>query len=435
MLSRVRFSLGLALIAAAPLSQAQRLRLSVGDVDPRQLSRGVADDAADAAASHLLVQFEAGQSAAVRAALLALGVRIEAYVPDHAFRVRRDGVSLPALKAIPAVRWVGRWRDAWKMAAATRAASGPADVVVYGHVDGDSEELAAEIGKRLPQARLLSRSRDARLARLVVRLPEPRWLDALAALDAVTWIAPYVRPELHNTEAAGVIQSGVVGMHPLWSRGLTGRGQIVARKVFGNAVSVLAGDSLLGRRCLEGRDEFGWVPGGSLAVYSTALVPLTPGAPRWTVFVTEFDQQGAVRSKAEAVSTVVVRGFVSSRSFLSWPARDPRGPFVPIGIQVGTLFGDGGIEFTDDADVSQVVPIPEEFVDGAGTPVVRGLLLDGGEALAVVSDGGVVRSAFGPLARDWGLARHRAALSNGLLCRIGRTALDGGGIGYSLVCE
>lgn len=228
MLSRVRFSLGLALIAAAPLSQAQRLRLSVGDVDPRQLSRGVADDAADAAASHLLVQFEAGQSAAVRAALLALGVRIEAYVPDHAFRVRRDGVSLPALKAIPAVRWVGRWRDAWKMAAATRAASGPADVVVYGHVDGDSEELAAEIGKRLPQARLLSRSRDARLARLVVRLPEPRWLDALAALDAVTWIAPYVRPELHNTEAAGVIQSGVVGMHPLWSRGLTGRGQIVA---------------------------------------------------------------------------------------------------------------------------------------------------------------------------------------------------------------
>jgi len=70
MLSRVRFSLGLALIAAAPLSQAQRLRLSVGDVDPLQLSRGVADDAADAAASHLLVQFEAGQSAAVRAALL-----------------------------------------------------------------------------------------------------------------------------------------------------------------------------------------------------------------------------------------------------------------------------------------------------------------------------------------------------------------------------
>lgn len=200
-------------------------------------------------------------------------------------------------------------------------------------------------------------------------------------------------------------------------------------------IFLFAGDSLLGRHCLEGRDEFGWVPGGSLAVYSTALVPLTPGAPRWTVFVTEFDRQGAVRSKAEGVSAVVVRGFVSSRSFLSWPARDPRGPFVPIGIQVGMLLGDGGIEFTDDAEVSQVVPIPEEFVDGAGTPVVRGLLLDGGEALAVVADGGVVRSAFGPLARDWGLARHRAALSNGLLCRIGRTALDGGGIGYSLVCE
>ena len=212
----------------APLSQAQRLRLSVGDVDPRQLSRSAADDAADAAASHLLVQFEAGQSGAVRAALQASGARIEAYVPDDAFRVRRDGLSLSALKAIPGVRWAGRWRDTWKMAAATRAAQGPADVIVYGHVDGDPEALASEIAKRLPQAQLLHQSRSTRLARLVVRLQEPRLLDALAALDSVSWVAPYVRPELHNTEATGVIQSGVVGVHPLWSRGLTGRGQIVA---------------------------------------------------------------------------------------------------------------------------------------------------------------------------------------------------------------
>ena len=225
---RKRVLLASFLLAAAGLPQAQSLRLSVGEVDPGQLSRGADDDAADAAASHLLVQFEARRAASVRAALQSLGARIEAYVPDQAFRVRRDGVALPALKAIPGVRWVGRWRNEWKMSAATRAAAGTDEFVVYGHVDGDAEALVAEIRKRMPQAQVVQRSGGARLARVVVRLSQPSLLDRLAQSDAVTWIAPHARPQTHNTEASGVIQGGAVGAHPLWARGLTGRGQVVA---------------------------------------------------------------------------------------------------------------------------------------------------------------------------------------------------------------
>jgi subtilisin family serine protease len=216
------------LLATVGPAQAQSLRLSIGDIDPQQLSRGADDAAADASASHLLVQFEAGRAGAVRAALLALGARVEAYVPDRAFRVRRDGVSLSALRAIAGVRWVGRWRNEWKMHAATRAAPGTDEFVLYGHVDGDGDALVAEVRKRLPQARVLQQSRGARLARVVIRLAQPSLLDRLVASDAVTWIAPHVRPETHNTEASGAIQGGAVGVHPLWARGLTGHGQIVA---------------------------------------------------------------------------------------------------------------------------------------------------------------------------------------------------------------
>lgn len=216
------------MVAAAMSVEAGSLRLSVGDIDPAQLLRGPEDVAADAAASHVLIQFEPGRAAAVRAALQSIGVAIEAYVPEHTFRVRRASVPLNALRAIAGVTWVGRWRPEWKLASATRAASGPGVFDVYGHVDGDGDELAAVVAKLAPSARVLQVPRSVRLARIVVMLPQAAMIDALTQSDAITWIAPYAPPEPHNTEASGVIQSGTVTMHPLWSHGLTGHGQIVA---------------------------------------------------------------------------------------------------------------------------------------------------------------------------------------------------------------
>lgn len=193
-----------------------------------------------------------------------------------------------------------------------------------------------------------------------------------------------------------------------------------------------SGGRVLGRQCLPGSDDFGWVPSSSLAAYSTSLLP--GNTAQWRVFVSEFEVDGTVRQSTVAVSAVPVQGFVSSRSFLSWVARDPRAPFAPSRIQVATLVDDGGLALRDDTELGQVVPIPEVFVDSPSAPVVLGLQIDGGEALAVMSGNQVVRSAVGSIAREWGLARHRAALSNGLLCRIARGPLDGG-VSYSLVCE
>ncbi|MBK7145787.1 MAG: S8 family serine peptidase [Xanthomonadales bacterium] len=208
---------------------AGQLRLATGDVDTDGLTRSSAEVEAESRVSHLIVQFDRASTADVRAALARSGAAIEAYVPDAAFRVRRNGVSGDALRAIPGVTWVGHWRSEWKLAPALRAATPGTRFDVYGHVDGDLDALLAAIAKLAPTARIEIHGSD-RLPRATIALSVDAnaMLDALARADAISWIAPHAAPEPHNTEASGAIQSGIVGTHPLWARGLTGHGQVVA---------------------------------------------------------------------------------------------------------------------------------------------------------------------------------------------------------------
>lgn len=225
----VVFGVAIACLLHAGAAGAGLLRLASGSVDTGLLSRGDAEAEAEASASHLLVQFDGAAPAQVRAALARLAVEIEAYVPDAAFRVRRNGVSGDALRAIPGVTWVGHWRSDWKLAPALRAAAPGSRFDVYGYVDGDRDALLASIAKVVPAARVLS-SGGERLPRATIAPSgdATALLAALAGADAVSWIVPHAVPEPHNTEASGAIQSGVVGTHPLWARGLTGHGQVIA---------------------------------------------------------------------------------------------------------------------------------------------------------------------------------------------------------------
>ncbi len=232
MSKRVRsvvFGAAIACLLLAGGVAAGSLRLASGSVDTQQLLRSDADAAAESTASYLLVQFDGGEAAKMRPQLLRFGVSIEAYVPDAAFRVRRNGVSGDALRAIPGVTWVGHWRSDWKLAPALRTATPGARFDVYGYVDGDHDALRAVIAKLAPSARI-ELSGSERLPRATISLSADAnaMLNALAQADAVSWITPHAAPELHNTEASGAIQSGVAGTHPLWTRGLTGHGQVVA---------------------------------------------------------------------------------------------------------------------------------------------------------------------------------------------------------------
>jgi subtilisin family serine protease len=217
------------------VAQAGELRLRSGVVDTADLPRGPDEVAAEAAATHLLVQFDPARDRAVRAALQQAGVAIEAYVPDSTWRVRRAGVSAATLRTIPGVVWVGAWRSQWKIepnlrAVLDRRPPAEAAIVVYGHVDGDATALQGLVAKLWPAARLLDTPRVGRLPRLAF-VPGGNIEDALAQMAAqpdVAWIDAHGAPETHNSDSAGVIQSGSIANRSIWTRGLTGSGQIVA---------------------------------------------------------------------------------------------------------------------------------------------------------------------------------------------------------------
>lgn len=220
--------IALSLAFTANASGAQFLHLSAGRINTQDLVRTPDELAADEAASHVLVQYSAGHSRSVRAALQSLGAQVEGHVPEQAFRVRRSGIALDRLRSIVGVQWVGRWRNEWKLAPSTSVAPGGGDFVVYGHVDDAAQDLAHSILKHAPHARVLRQFPGARLARVLVHAVDADTLAAMARADSVTWIAPYAAPETHNSEASGVIQGGSVATHPIWAHGLTGHGQILA---------------------------------------------------------------------------------------------------------------------------------------------------------------------------------------------------------------
>jgi len=96
-------------IPAAP--SAPKLRLRGGDIDPR--AETVAADPATPGRV-VLVQGD-GDPAVLRAALVASGATVLAYVPDGAWLVRTSSAASVAPAALPEVRWTGAPRAEWKV--------------------------------------------------------------------------------------------------------------------------------------------------------------------------------------------------------------------------------------------------------------------------------------------------------------------------------
>ncbi len=186
-------------------------------------------DADAAANSYFLVQFYGPLTAANRLALAKSGVEIVDYVPDYAYVVRmRPGTALDRLAL--GLNYVGPVQPAYKLARSTddkatlpRAAAGdPRVLLTLTSWPGETAATVAAAVRALGGA--VRSSGDNPLGSVVQVAIDPAQLEALAFVNAVAWIEPTARMELHNE--VGRTLMGVPAAQA--GLGLYGEGQIVA---------------------------------------------------------------------------------------------------------------------------------------------------------------------------------------------------------------
>lgn len=197
-----------------------------------------------------IVQLQPGRLAE-KERLEALGVVFVGYVPDNAFIVRRTPAAIALLAGNPAVRWSGPYEAGFRVHSRLWPGSKVAgsEVTVIFFPDAAPSLVArveAAALRAAPSSVKTFRRSDAQGTRLRFGVPatgRDKLVAAVAQLDGVAFVEPYVAPTLHNnnnslgplqSNVASTIASNACSTCTVFNHGLTGTGQIVTVADSGN---------------------------------------------------------------------------------------------------------------------------------------------------------------------------------------------------------
>ncbi len=183
---------------------------------------GSGDDA------YYLVQFRGPIQEDWRAAVIEVGGTLFGFVPEHALIVKMDLATAEKTATLPNVQWIGlyqpRYKVAPRLAAEAHAASQPIAVTMTTFEPSAVQHVVSvirELGGRTVDWRSGPRWG-------VIRAEvDPTTLDDIAGLVDVSWIEPFVAPQIANNAARHPEAMNVDVVHQ--THGLTGAGQIIAQ--------------------------------------------------------------------------------------------------------------------------------------------------------------------------------------------------------------
>jgi len=191
------------------------LRLQRGVFDPLRSQPALptalaVNDFTDTDRAQTVVQFKGPIQSGGRQALEALGVQVLDYVPDFAYLVLADGAQREALGKLPAVRYVGPWQPAYKIAISldaslkVEAAGLPLTLIVRTAPGADAESFSRAL--RDLGITLLKHSPNAEWGDLWrVQMP-PAQIARLAQRGEVTWVEPFQERQLSNDVGRSIMK-------------------------------------------------------------------------------------------------------------------------------------------------------------------------------------------------------------------------------------
>lgn len=179
-----------------------------------------------------IVQFQPGREAAQQQ-LEGRGVEFLGYLPNGAFQVRWNAEGRARLAAHPDVRWVGDYAPGYKVSPdlwPDKELPAGADINVIAFRGGDLGSVLKTLEREFPAIRRTAYTPTAPQPRLRYRVPQVEreaFIRRAAELDEVSWIEPWMLPQLHNASSVSPIQNDGTTGTPIWDQDLIGTGQIL----------------------------------------------------------------------------------------------------------------------------------------------------------------------------------------------------------------
>jgi len=243
-----------------PVNIPEELRFDAASIVPGQTLR-------------YLVQFTGPVQHQWKEEIKGIGGSVGSYIPNNTFIVAMTEQAKEIVGTLPYVQWIDYFHPAYKLATVLnkteildkaqrpkRSDSTTSDPTVSAEdppsaippeegipidqpVITDSETVLLmvqtfqsgflpylyTVAESIDGAVVLDSS-DNRNSRILLEVPAiilDSALITLAQASEIEWIEPYVPPSLNNDEMHWVVQSNSYNSNPLWSKGLTGTGQIV----------------------------------------------------------------------------------------------------------------------------------------------------------------------------------------------------------------
>lgn len=209
------------------IDTTQRINLLDTDHQPPRFDR-----------KRYVVQLDGAITPQRRQQLVAAGVAIEDYLPDHAYIVDLNRVDPAALSRIDFVAWAGAFESGWKIDPAIGRRLKPFETAQRNAIANrgdlqlvvtlfDADELKTVTDEMARMGATVSGDNVVGAQAEVYVTASKAMLEAIAAIDAVQFVEEAPEITFRNNTTRWIVQSNINNVTPLYANGLTGSGQIV----------------------------------------------------------------------------------------------------------------------------------------------------------------------------------------------------------------